>query len=93
MWDQKDALPTTKEMPKPRSLQRPDPEVLSVDQSGAGMPAAQEDRDRRTNGRRFDDSDDDYGPGGGKNDFETDELGNAGGEALGAVKLPDWMQV
>jgi phospholipid-transporting ATPase len=28
-----------------------------------------------------------------KNTFRTDELGNAGGEALGAVKMPDWMNV
>lgn len=67
---------------------------MSEDQSGANVPAAEEGRDKRANGRRFgDDSDDDYGPDGGKNAFATDELGNAGGEALGAVKLPDWMQV
>ena len=107
VWEQKEALPTTKTMPKPRSLQRrgsPSPDSRGVDVSHAddGNGTQAEDRDRDTNAQSHrsahaggDDSDDDFGPGGGggKNEFDTDDLGNAGGEALGAVKLPDWMQV
>jgi hypothetical protein len=100
VWDQKDALPTTKELPKPKSLQRRGRDRQGEDESdeadvGSGWKRGEMDEPgpKRAVEYKGGESDDDYGMEGGKNDFETDELGNAGGEALGAVKLPDWMQV
>ena len=81
VWDNKEALPVRTHMPKPtiRTYNAP-PDDESEDDFGA-MPARLPQKNILENSS------------GAINNFKTDDLGNAGGEALGAVKMPDWMSV